>query len=47
MLAVLGDHPELVVHHASADRGVPRLPALAASGLKHGHRQLPAYRVDY
>src|SRR2546429_151197 len=44
MLTVLGDHPELVAHHAAAHRGVPRLPRSAADGLEHGHRQLPAHR---
>src|SRR6516165_8963399 len=47
MLAVFRNHPELVVHHASADRRAPRLPALAASGFEHGHRQLPADRIDH
>jgi hypothetical protein len=46
MLAVFGDHPELVVDDFAAHRGVPWFACLAAHGFQHGHRQLPAYRID-
>jgi len=46
VLAMFGDHPELVVHDAPAHRGTPRLPALASGGFEHRHRQLSADGID-
>lgn len=42
MVTVLGDHPELVVHHAPAHRGAAGQSAFATRGFDHGHGQLPA-----
>ena len=46
MVAMFGHHPELVVDHLPAYGGVPRLSGFTAGGFEHGHRQLPADRID-